>query len=1040
MKNKLLLFILFISISGQLFAQKQITGSVVDEAGEPMPGVTVTLKGTTQGTITNLEGKYTIPDIPSDGVLVYQFLGTIPQEISVGDKVLIDVTMKAEVTELDEVVVVGYGGVKRANLTGAVVDINASEIEDIPVANLSTALEGRLPGVKVGLATGKPGANTSFQIRTTTSFGRVQEKPLFVIDGVIFDDENGGQERFDQLDPSEVASISVLKDASAAVYGTRAAGGVVLVTTKRGSEGKPKITYKASYGVASPIRIPEMLSAYEHASMLNDIYDLQGTAFPWDYYAEDELEHFKTHEYNWLDGVLQDAFQYRHTLNISGGSEKVRYFTGGSYYKETGNLEQLNVNRYSLRTNIEADVTKNVTASLGVSLDQKYKSEPYYDGEKSGHVLRDTYRQLLTAPKWVPPVIDGYPVDNDLVNWNPYGMLESGSYKNSRSNNSTMSGSLEYKAPFLKGLKFKVQYSYLQSSSHSKRYAQNYKIYDFPVTGTWRHIVVDSLPPTEGGVSEADNGNELQEGSSFSRSYQLNTSVAYARTFGKHDVNVILLYEQSENQSNRLNVRAEGAEILGQEYLWAYNQNNITTYPGASESGTLSYIGRLNYAYADKYLLEGLFRYEASERFHPDHRWGFFPALSAGWVISEENFFKDNVNFMNFLKFRASMGVSGNDGIRPWQYLYTYSANTQGAIFGDEVTNAIEARNNGVITPTITWQKSNNFNAGLDMRFLQSRINFAMDAYYRLTYDILTDRGSSIPITAGITNMPDENWGMMFAKGLEFELGYNEKLENGFGYFVKGIFSYDKHRIVRKFQNPAAEGRWNDQRLNDPSNQPGLVCLGIIRTQEELDAILEANPGLMIDGRPPEVGTLMYLDHRGDAFNEGPDGVVNGNDRTIIAEYTDPPFNYGFSLGASWKGFSMDMTFKGAFGHKVLVEKDEQVLPDAKTNVYSWWKDYWTPENPNAAYPRPYNYGFNQQHSTFWKRDGHTLRLSNLKMAYTLPGEISEQWKIPKLSVFFTTNNLWTVISPFDFKDPSVSRGYDYPMMRTYNFGVSITL
>lgn len=1046
MKKYLLLLTLIMLITGRIFAQKQVTGQVLDETGQPVPGATVIIKGTTQGTITNLEGNYTIADVPDDGILVFSFLGMETKEVTVGDRVLVNVTLVEEATDLDEVVIVGYGGVKRANLTGAVVDMKASDIEDIPVANLSTALQGRLAGVKVGQATGKPGAATSLQIRTTTSYGKVPEEPIFVIDGVIYDYRYGGQERFDLLDPSEIESISVLKDASAAVYGTRASGGVILVTTKRGKEGKPKIKYNASYGISQPIRIPEMLSAYEHASMINHIYDIDDVPqAPWDYFAEDELEHFKTHEYDWLDGIIKNAHQTRHTLNVSGGSERVRYFAGGSYYYETGNLDKLNVTKYSLRTNIDADITKNITASLGISLGEKKRSEPYYSEESNDGVMRDTYKALLTAPRWIPPTIDGKPVYNDRVHWNPYGLMQSGSFYAPRNNYSTINGGLEYRLPYVEGLKFRVNYSYDLSSSMSKRYSNDYEVYNFQTTGTWGHIITDTLPVV-GDPEEKSNREGLQEGASNARSYQLNTSITYAREFGKHDISALLVYEQSENRSNGFSTRLTYSELQGYEYMWAFNQNNIKVSPSANESGRLAYIGRLNYGYDQKYLVEGTFRYEASEVFHPDERWGFFPAISAGWVMSEESFFKDNISFINFLKVRASAGVLGNDNTKAWQWMQTYNANTTGAIFGETeaITNAIEPRNSSVITPSLTWQKSNSFNGGLDMRFLDSRISFGMDVYYRLTYDILTDRGSSIPITAGIANMPDENWGMMFAKGIEFELGYNDRLANGIGYFVKGVFSWDKHRKVRVFQNPAAEGRWDDQRLNDISNQPGWICVGIIRTQEELDAILEEYPDFVIVNNneeiPPELGMLNIVDFRGENYSIGPDGRVDKFDKVILAEHTTPPYNYGFTFGGSWKGVRLDITFAGEFGHKAFVSKDEQVVPDAKTNVFSWWSDYWTPENPDAAYPRPYKYGLMKQHSTFWMRDGHTLRLSNLNLSYSLPGDISERWKIPELRVFFSTNNLWTVISPFDYKDPSVSRSYDYPMMRTYNFGLGLTL
>jgi TonB-linked SusC/RagA family outer membrane protein len=1043
--KKLLVTILFgITFSSWAFAQLTVKGYVTDKDNLPLPGVNIVIKGSTQGTITDVDGHYSLSDIPADGILVFSFLGMQTQEIKVGEQTTINISLLEETESLDEVVVVGYGSVKRVNLTGAVVDIKAAEIEDIPASNLSETLQGRLAGVKIIQATGKPGSETPLEIRTSSSYG-LPETPLFVIDGIIYE----SQDQFDLLDPTEVESISVLKDASAAVYGARAAGGVVVVKTKSGREGMIKINYSGSYGINHATQIPEMLSGYDHAIMMNEIYDHENGKYRGDpnfekkkeadyrYYTEDELEYILSNENDWLREMWQDAFQTRQTLNISGGSEKVRYYAGGSYYFERGNIPDLFYNKYSLRTKLDADITKQITISFGLNLNHNDSQQPYYSEESQEGVLRDTYKQLLIAPRWVPPTINDMPVYNNMVTWNPYGLNQSGSYKKSSGNHSTINTAIEYRIPFIEGLKFNGQWSYDLSSGRGKRYGQDYYMYNFVPTGTHNHILTEEV---RGDPILYNNREALQEGTSTSSSYQLNVSASYTRSFGKHDIYALLLYEQSESQSDGFNTTLTGAAIRGYDYMWAFNQSNISNSPSASETGRLGYIGRLNYSYAQRYILEATFRYEASQKFHPDNRWGFFPAASVGWIISEEKFFKNNINFINFLKIRGSAGLVGNDNVSAFQYRYLYSANQTGAIFGNQLTNAIEAKNNGVISPDLTWQKTRSYNLGADFRFLQGKIDFAIDYYYRFTYDILTRRNSTVPTTAGYAKLPNENYGEMFAKGLELELGYNNNFLNDFQYSIKGIFSWDYHRKLKVFQSPAVYGRWDDQLLNDPSNQPGLICLGIIRTQEEVDAILAENPDYTIDGKAPEVGMLNYKDIRGENYSDGADGKIDGNDRTIIAEYSSPPYHYGFTLGLSWKSIKLNMTFSGAFGHQEFINKDEQALPTSASNVFAFWGDYWSDQNPDGSMPRPYEYGYEGQVSTFWMRNGHTLRLSNLNLSYTLPDKLSSKINIPQLRVYFTATNLWTIISPFKYKDPSVSRAYDYPMMSTYNFGLNITL
>jgi hypothetical protein len=413
------------------------------------------------------------------------------------------------------------------------------------------------------------------------------------------------------------------------------------------------------------------------------------------------------------------------------------------------------------------------------------------------------------------------------------------------------------------------------------------------------------------------------------------------------------------------------------------------------------------------------------------------------------------------MKLRASAGRVGNDNLNIDQWKQLFDGDKGGAIFGGNPSNGISPKQYGLYTPYLTWQKSNSYNVGMDVRLLQGHLVLGTDYYYRFTYDLFERRTSEMPTSLGINTsserLPQENHGEMEVRGVEIELGYNNNFRNEVTYYIKGHFSWDKRKILKKIQNPAVLGSWKDELLTSPDHQQGLICLGVLNTQAEIDALLEEHPNYRIYDNEkyiePQLGMLYYQDVRGNKYTDSitgryaytaPNDTIHLEwDRTIIAEHNTPPFNYGFSFGLGWRGIRLDMFFTGAFGHKVFVDKEEQALPDPDggvENVFAFWNDYWSPDNPDAAYPRPYNYGFDKQYSTFWMRDGHTLRLTTLNINYTLPKNISDRLRVQKLRVYFTGRNLWTVISPFDFKDPSVDSAYDYPMMKLYNFGVNITI
>ncbi|MBN1184869.1 MAG: TonB-dependent receptor [Bacteroidales bacterium] len=1040
--KKCFLFFIFILVSGSLFAQKQVTGQVLDETGEPMPGVNVVVKGTTQGSITDMDGKFTVGGVTDESTLVFTFIGTIPQEVTVGEKVYFEITMKAEATELDEVVVVGYGEVKRANVVGAVVDVSAREIEEIPATNLATLLEGRLAGVKVGQSSGNPNAATSLSIRIAGTWNN--ESPIFVIDGIVYED----MDRFNMLDPSEIESISVLKDASAAVYGAKSAGGVVVVKTKRGREGKPKITYSGSYGFSKAAEFPEMLSAYEQASLINARYlienpDPDANTLA-DMYSQDELDYFRTVDYNWLDEAWQTSYLTRHTMNIQGGSDKVRYFGGGSYYYQTGNFENLNVEKYTLRLGLDADVTKDLTASLTLSSNNIKKNAPYNDADKSEpDPLYGTFKTLLNTPRWVPPYIDGKPVGQDIISSHPMAVQESGAYSRNRGMDYDVVASMEYRMPFIKGMKARFSYTYLQGSSNSKSYREPYFLYNFEEAGANSHIIYPDALIDLGDIDIVPNGNGIFLGTSYDKGYQINTSLSWARTFGKHDINVLAIYEQSERENTWFKASRTTMVIPAYEYIDGFSDATEENDEGAGNGASLGYIGRLNYSYAQKYILETAFRYEGSTRFSPEQRWGFFPSVAVGWRVSEESFFKDNISFINYLKLRGSAGILGNDrglkGERVWELSFKRA---DGAYLGGtNYSTGLTASNGMDVNPSATWEKTRSYNGGVDMRFLDD-FSMSYDIFYKYTYDILTQRKSSFPSTVGIPKEePQQNFGVAQAYGMEMEVGYDKKLVGELVLHLSANIGFTRSMMLVIDQNPTAVNTWHDDMGRMDQDEPGYIATGIIRTQEEADALIAQ--GWTILGRDPEPGMMNYMDMGSAGDNDSLDGIIDKSDMRAIEKFSNPPYNYGFQIGLSYKGFNIATNFTGASGHNIYMEgevyewTDED--PEYRENVLAIWSDYWSPDNPDAEYPRPYNNRATQK-STFWARNGNVLRMNAITASYDLPKKFTDQYKIPPVSFIFTGRNLWTVINPFEYKDPAISRYNAYPLLREYHFAVKITI
>ncbi|HEY9487767.1 MAG TPA: TonB-dependent receptor, partial [Chryseosolibacter sp.] len=1028
--------------------QLTLTGKVSAEDGLPLPGVNVIIEGTSAGTTTDADGHYSLSVNSNDAVLVFSFIGYKSQRIVIGNQTTINLTLEADVQSLQEVVVTGYRAQSRGTITGSVASVNSQEFEDVPTGNLSNALAGRLTGVTITTPSGTPGMESKITIRSMGTFNNAD--PLFVIDGVIRD-----KYAFDALSPTEVEDISILKDgASAAIYGSRAANGVVLVTTKRGSNQAPSLNFSSSFGIQAPTRIPEALNAYEHATLIND-----GLAYQYFYndnfvvpqgdarlYAQDELDYFKENSWNWVEELWQTPITTQHALNINGGSDNVRYFLGGSYIYATGSFENLDYRKLNLRGNVDVDVTRNLTVSLDLSTDNRSTHGPSWD--VGNWRQEDLYKALVLRSNMVPPLVNGMPTGN-WVEWSPVAVINGEAGYNDTGwagLNSTIM--LNYKVPFVDGLGVNMKYNRYQRDELRKQFNLPYEMTVFNTLGSHNHIVGDQ--PV--GVRPRAAQEFLLNRNEKINTYQFNLQLNYKKNFGDHNLDAFLVYEQWESDERWFQGRRDNfVSPSVDQYVGGGRGPEEQQADGREvELARLSYVGSVNYDFKEKYLLQGSFRYDGSVIFAPENRWGFFPSGSFGWRVSKEPFFASG--FIDDLMLRGSVGLLGNDDVGSFQWLQSFNI-VDGAGFNG-VSTALEP---GVLANrAITWEKSLSYNAGLNARLLNNSISFKADFFLRQTYDILGDRESSIPSTFG-ASLPDENYQEVDTKGFEIELGYNNffgSADNRINYYLRGNFAYARNEIIKL--DEAENLRPYQSKLGRPIGLAdnyttnisrldilfGYVATDIIRTQEDLETLPE---GYTILGEAPRLGMLNYRDVRG-PNSDSPDGRITVDDREYLGKFSIPPMNYGFSVGLSWRSLKLDALVQGVAGHQIMLHANaRRVQGRAEESTYRFWADHWTPENTDAAYPAARRFGWpptDFPSSSWFMRSGAFVRLKNVNLSCDLPQGIINKLKMKSVRLFYNGTNLALLhdnIGDWNH-DPELNNIRAYPMMATHSLGLNIGL
>lgn len=1045
-------------------ARVNITGTVKDSKGEVLPGVTVKIKGTNTGTSTDINGVFRLNLPKGNETLVFTYIGFQTKEV-VASGTNMDIQLIESANDLQEVVVVGYGIQKREHLTGAVETVKVDEIEDLPVGNLGAALSGRILGLGVSGGTTRPGSTASLTIRNPVTLSKDggNLEPLYVIDDIIQIGADGRNSNalFNNLDPSEIESISVLKDGSAAVYGSRAANGVVLVRTKRGKNGDPKFSYSGSYAVNDEAYRTKMMSAYEFGQYFNIMNGPNGanalpnsTTYKDRVFTQDELDHFKNINYDWLDQAWSSASNMRHTLNVSGGTEKATYFAGITYFTQDGNLSSLDYDRWNFRAGTDVKVGKNI--KTGVQISGNYSNLTKTFNKIGGESDENDYINLLRAPRYIPMYVDGYPVklpsNNDAFSrYHFYEIEKLGNLAKTKDRTMTVNLFAEYEVPFVQGLKARASYGRNMGSNNGSQVGTLLRLYEFNRTGGHQHIYDQGA--TVNSYRDWENGNRLYYSNGNSNNYQLNFTASYARDFGKHSVGGLFSVERAEAESSQEDVW-KGSPSLSTNGQFGSAFGAIDGRTSAAESGSLSYVGRVNYAYDDKYLAEFLFRTDASTKFAPENYWGKFYSGSLGWIVSKEDFF--NIDAVDFLKLRYSIGLLGKDDTKAWLWRqrYTYQ-NGKGAVFGsDSSPSSTGMKMEASPNRDATWSDELKNNIGIDARFLKDRLSANIDAFYNKGTNMLIERTGIVPITIG-GSVASENYGAVDLFGYEIGLGWRDKIGKDFNYGIDARFNW--------YDNKVHKGNFNDNDIMYPWNaQPGKSSdngvwghdyLGMFKDQAEIDAYVSQYNITEVFGTPAaqlRPGTLYYRDVRGPLQADGsfaaPDGIIDVHDQIKLADRATNHYGMGLTLKASYKGFSLDVVMSGSFGGWAEIDgstrkKLNNDITRGFQSLPAIWGNIYDPEiNPTGTMPNPNFSNISlDPTSVFWKVNSFRMRMRNFNVGYSIPKKFTQAINVNNARVFVTGTNPLNFYNPFDFKDSDGA--YDsYPLLRTFSFGVNVSL
>lgn len=1004
---------------GSLSAQAtgQISGTVTGDDGGPLSGASVTVQGTDIGTLTDNGGRFTLTGVQAGEQTVRaQMIGYTPATTSVtvaaGQTATANLVLIASAVQLEGVVAVGYGTQRRETLTGAVSAISGAEIENTPTVNVSNAIGGRLPGVVTVNTSGEPGYDGStIRIRGSQTLG--DNSPLVVIDGVP--GRRGGLER---LNPQDIESISVLKDASAAIYGSRAANGVILITTKRGLDGTPQLSLNLNQGFNQPTRLPEMADAGTYMEMLNEI-DIYRNRSP--RYSADEIAAHRDPnsdpwlypDTDWFGEVIKPlSSQTRGDISLRGGAERVSYYLSLNGLTEDGFYENsaTRYNQYGFRTNIDGQVTDWMNLRFDVNARLEDRNFP---NRGAGAIFRSIMRGKPNMPAYWPNGLPGPDIeygDNPVVIGTP-----ATGYDNDERYFLQGNLGLDITVPGVEGLTIRGNAAYDEMFRYQKQWRTPWTLY------TWDYESYDENgEPILNAAQRGYSAPELNQNNYRDTDILLNLVAQYQRDFGPHSVGVLGGVERQTNEGSNLGAFRRYFISDQIDQMFAGGEAEMSNSGSANIGARQNYFTRLNYDFEDKYLFEFIGRYDGSYIFPEEGRFGFFPAFSAGWRISEEPFFQNALPVFNDLKLRASWGQTGNDRIDQWQYLATYGFGG-GYVFGDNIAKSIYQSRTP--NPDITWEVANQLDIGMDGQMLDGRLAFEVDYFRNKRSDILHYRNASIPQTTGLI-LPRENIGEVSSWGYDGSLAWREQLNMDASYGVTFNFGYAQNRIDYWDEAPGAP-EWQQSTGYRMNTELYYRAIGVF----EDEAALEAYPHW--DGARP--GDIIFEDVDGD-------GEITTDDRVRINKNGDPTFTAGLTLDGRMGNFDVSVFFQGATGAV-------QYLMTESGEIGNYFADFaenrWRPDAPSSTTPRAFNRGdeyWSSNSNTYWLRSTDYLRLKTLEVGYTLPQSTTNRLGVNGLRLYASGFNLFTWDS-FKLTDPESrsSSGQFYPQKRVFNIGTSVT-
>ncbi len=1026
----LFVFILILLTSFQYTrAQVTVTGVITSsENNGPMPGVNILQKGTTNGAITDADGKFKLTVSSNDATLVFSFVGMSTIEIPVAGKTTIDVVMNPESSALSEIVVVGYGMTKKASLSGAVDVVKGEDLKQSPSTNFSNSLVGRIPGLVVVTKSGEPGQDAAtLLIRGNNTLG--DNKPLIVLDGIPNRDLN-------QLDPADIESFTILKDASAAIYGTQAANGVILIQTKRGKIGKPTITLNVNGGYNQPTRIPKMADAATYATMLNEIaYYKDQTKGTNQTYSVADIEKFKDGSdpwghpnTDWFKAVFKPwTEQDYENVSVSGGTESMKYFLSlgrkyeDAYYKNSAT----NYGQYTFRSNIDGKISKNIDIAFDVSGRQVNTNYPTVG---VGDVFRMLMRGKPDMPAFWP---NGLPGPDIEYGFNPVVVsTDATGYNDTKYYTVESNVRLNIKIPWVKGLSVQANGSYDKIISNQKEFQTPWYLY------TWdgSTLGTDNLPLLTKG-QRGLSAPQLTEKNDDEYKLTGNLYATYERTIaGDHTIKLMAGTESQKGLTNWFSAFRKNyvTSLIDQMFAGA-NDTYMSNDGSATQTAHKSYFGRLNYDYKQKYLLELLVRYDGSYMFGPSKNYGTFPGVSVGWRISDENFWKNNIRLFNDFKLRASWGQTGNDriyykgSIQEYKYLALYGfVSGKSYVFGQASNNPLLAEQ-AVPNPNVTWEVANQSNVGFNATLLNSQVTVEADYFYNLRSQILIQRNASVPATAGFT-LPPENIGKVSNHGFEFMISYHGT-SGSLRYNVSINGSYSKNKIIFWDETPGIpdyQKSTGKPMPSDPSNPDAAlryIAIGVFK-----DSAAVANYPHWSGAR---AGDIIFKDVNNDS-------IINALDRVRSDKNSTPRFMGGLTLNVSFKQFDFTMLLQGATGAEVYINPESGSIG----NFFQYYaENRWTPTNPSGTFPRSWdrdNEYWRSQGNTFWLKPTDYIRLKNIEVGYTLPSSLSHKLGIQALRVYANALNLLT-LDKTKLIDPELDAGTSYPLQRVVNFGLTLT-